>query len=499
MFKVKGKKIIAILCLKNNLSSGPFLAVFSDASMSTKKKSKLSLKKHSPSKPGGGKQNANTILSMFKKQKEKQVIDIDNEADLETDPIRDPIRDPDETLIRDSVRDTFRESQSDTTGEPGSEGDVVITKVESVGSCSSLKSSACKSEVKALTDSKPKLSLSRGKKRKSEGLSEDEFKPSKSKYFSKNSSSDNDSPSRYNLRKSKTYPVIDLSDSEEAVELVTVSGDEKKISKSRTKLYLKKNKTDGDEPTQSERHLKQIPEEMSIDERKVDDDDEKSEKKTIQAKSERKSLRKNTDRCQVKKEHQNIENVIKTPVDDTKCSDLVEKESNNSVDKESATSEIKVKRTESSKTRKKVVITIQDSQSPEKNDKVGKPVETYSIFKPQNLTRDSTKDHSESKTSAAVKKNPLKSKLSTKQKSVAPVISDMLGENNAGADDLKSDIVEKGDEVTEEAEPVFKVPYYLENFRTILDTVLSDKENSRLFSETDMKYITAFNGLEGKS
>ena len=484
--------------LKNNLSSGPFLAVFSDASMSTKKKSKLSLKKHSPSKPGGGKQNANTILSMFKKQKEKQVIDIDNEADLETDPIRDPIRDPDETLIRDSVRDTFRESQSDTTGEPGSEGDVVITKVESVGSCSSLKSSACKSEVKALTDSKPKLSLSRGKKRKSEGLSEDEFKPSKSKYFSKNSSSDNDSPSRYNLRKSKTYPVIDLSDSEEAVELVTVSGDEKKISKSRAKLSLKKNKTDGDEPTQSERHLKQIPEEMSIDERKSDDD-EKSEKKTIQAKKERKPVRKNTDRCQVKKEHQNIENVIKTPVDDTKCSDLVEKESNDIVDKESTTSKIKIKSSEASKQSKKVVITIQDSQSPEKNDKVGKPVETYSIFKPQNLTRDSTKDHSESKTSAAVKKNPLKSKLSTKQKSVPPVISDMLGENNAGADDLKSDIVEKGDEATEEAEPVFKVPYYLENFRTILDTVLTDKENSRLFSENDMKYVTAFNGLEGKS
>ena len=497
MFKVKGKKIIAILCLKNNLSSGPFLAVFSDASMSTKKKSKLSLKKHSPSKPGGGKQNANTILSMFKKQKEKQVIDIDNEADLETDPIRDPIRDPDETLIRDSVRDTFRESQSDTTGEPGSEGDVVITKVESVGSCSSLKSSACKSEVKALTDSKPKLSLSRGKKRKSEGLSEDEFKPSKSKYFSKNSSSDNDSPSRYNLRKSKTYPVIDLSDSEEAVELVTVSGDEKKISKSRTKLSLKENKTDGDEPTQSERHLKQIPEEMSIDERKGDDDDEKSEKKTIQAKSERKSLRKNTDRCQVKKEHQNIENVTKTPIDDTNCSDLVEKESNNIVDKESTTSEIKVQSFESSKKSKKVVITIQDSQSPEKTDEVGKPVETYSIFKPQNLTRDATKDHSEGKNSTAAKKNPLKSKLSMKQKSVPPVISDIVGENNAGADELKSDIVEKDDEATEEAEPVFKVPYYLENFRTILDTVLSDKENSRLFSETDMKYVTAFNGLEG--
>ena len=468
--------------------------------MSTKKKSKLSLKKHSPSKPGGGKQNANTILSMFKKQKEKQVIDIDNEADLETDPIRDPIRDPDETLIRDSVRDTFRESQSDTTGEPGSEGDVVITKVESVGSCSSLKSSACKSEVKALTDSKPKLSLSRGKKRKSEGLSEDEFKPSKSKYFSKNSSSDNDSPSRYNLRKSKTYPVIDLSDSEEAVELVTVSGDEKKISKSRTKLSLKKNKTDGDEPTQSERHLKQIPEEMSIDERKGDDDDEKSEKKTIQAKSERKSLRKNTDRCQVKKEHQNIENVTKTPIDDTNCSDLVEKESNNIVDKESTTSKIKVKSSEPSKKSKKVVITIQDSQSPEKSDKIGKPVETYSIFKPQNLTRDTTKDHSEGKTSAATKKNSLKSKLSTKQKSVPPVISDSVqGENNAGADDLKNDIVEKDEEATEDAEPVFKVPYYLENFRTILDTVLSDKENSRLFSETDMKYITAFNGLEGKT
>ncbi|WAR06947.1 FAN1-like protein [Mya arenaria] len=43
----------------------------------------------------------------------------------------------------------------------------------------------------------------------------------------------------------------------------------------------------------------------------------------------------------------------------------------------------------------------------------------------------------------------------------------------------------------------YRVPYYLENFKTILSNVLEDSENSRLFDEQDMAFIDAFNKQEG--
>ncbi|XP_052808472.1 fanconi-associated nuclease 1-like [Mya arenaria] len=42
----------------------------------------------------------------------------------------------------------------------------------------------------------------------------------------------------------------------------------------------------------------------------------------------------------------------------------------------------------------------------------------------------------------------------------------------------------------------YRVPYYLENFKTILSNVLEDSENSRLFDEQDMAFIDAFNKQE---
>jgi hypothetical protein len=59
-------------------------------------------------------------------------------------------------------------------------------------------------------------------------------------------------------------------------------------------------------------------------------------------------------------------------------------------------------------------------------------------------------------------------------------------------EDVYEDVREDGEKVE------YRVPYYLENFKKILESVLDDKENARLFDEMDMKYITTFNNLDGK-
>ena len=47
-------------------------------------------------------------------------------------------------------------------------------------------------------------------------------------------------------------------------------------------------------------------------------------------------------------------------------------------------------------------------------------------------------------------------------------------------------------------EPLYKVPYYLENFLLILDTVLKDEYYCSLFDEQDQLHITTFQSLSGK-
>lgn len=41
------------------------------------------------------------------------------------------------------------------------------------------------------------------------------------------------------------------------------------------------------------------------------------------------------------------------------------------------------------------------------------------------------------------------------------------------------------------------VPYYLQNFNSIVDTVLSDSDNQQLFSEDDLQYVNIFRNLPG--
>ena len=49
----------------------------------------------------------------------------------------------------------------------------------------------------------------------------------------------------------------------------------------------------------------------------------------------------------------------------------------------------------------------------------------------------------------------------------------------------------------EEEEIVFRTPYYLENFRTIISDVLSYEDNAKLFNDEDRKLIDIFKELTG--
>ena len=44
---------------------------------------------------------------------------------------------------------------------------------------------------------------------------------------------------------------------------------------------------------------------------------------------------------------------------------------------------------------------------------------------------------------------------------------------------------------------MIRTPYYLENFRTILETVLGDEDNVKLYDSKDMATITNFQQLTG--
>ena len=54
----------------------------------------------------------------------------------------------------------------------------------------------------------------------------------------------------------------------------------------------------------------------------------------------------------------------------------------------------------------------------------------------------------------------------------------------------------ESDENSEET--VYRVPYYLENFNAIMKSVFEDDYNVKLFDETDLKHLTAYNSLSGE-
>ena len=507
--------------------------------MSERKKKKLALKKSSSAKLSGTKtgdqQGPNTILSLFRKQREKQVIDIENED-------------------ASSTIDTQAETE-------GSEGDVVITKVESTGPHSLIQTGIKSNKWDSLksSDSKKKLSLSKTRKRKAAGIDtsdehdDDEFKPSKSKYFNKDKPTTStvnklESPGRYNLRKSKTDPVIDLSESDDdlsgikkddvwkdsckdssqkenlLVPVQTASGlnTEKRENKLKSKLSLKKYKTDSD----VQRTTRKFNKEQNVIQIEIDDTDSNDtdiSKRTASksdtdpntgsetAASSNEGTNKKGQHSSQKESRVKDTNLQKKTVDNV-CEDSI-----NLI-------EVHVSPTKSDCVQTQKDDSISHDSQPLKG-KTYTPTATYSIFNPQKGIKQTPKVPSETKlskkASLTVEKKPLvkagknasqkiakeesfgksQNKTSTIKKPIAAkksAVDEVDEDNDDDYDsDSKSDIIGDGKNTTAEGEPVYRVPYYLENFRTILDTVLSDTENTRLFNETDMKYITAFNSLEG--
>ena len=65
------------------------------------------------------------------------------------------------------------------------------------------------------------------------------------------------------------------------------------------------------------------------------------------------------------------------------------------------------------------------------------------------------------------------------------------------AERMHSDATENdGDENSEES--LYRVPYYLENFNVIMKSVFEDDYNMKLFDETDLRHLAAYNNLSGE-
>ncbi|XP_053398104.1 fanconi-associated nuclease 1-like [Mercenaria mercenaria] len=98
--------------------------------------------------------------------------------------------------------------------------------------------------------------------------------------------------------------------------------------------------------------------------------------------------------------------------------------------------------------------------------------------------------------SKANTKNNSKSKSGLKDKKKAQTAEiDIKDKGKTNHDDDDDDNIDASAADSEKTE--YRVPYYLENFKTIMESVLDDEENARLFDDIDMKYITTFNELEG--
>ncbi|KAL3865763.1 hypothetical protein ACJMK2_043119 [Sinanodonta woodiana] len=72
---------------------------------------------------------------------------------------------------------------------------------------------------------------------------------------------------------------------------------------------------------------------------------------------------------------------------------------------------------------------------------------------------------------------------------------------NLSEDETKKVCEQSADsgEVSTDPKVLYRVPYYLENFKTILHHVLQDEDNVRLFNEDDLQHINAFNNLTESS
>lgn len=68
---------------------------------------------------------------------------------------------------------------------------------------------------------------------------------------------------------------------------------------------------------------------------------------------------------------------------------------------------------------------------------------------------------------------------------------------NVGAKGEGGTVTEQGEEETEKNE--YRIPYYLEYFHVILQSVMADEYYTRLFNEDDFSTINKFQELPGAS
>lgn len=152
----------------------------------------------------------------------------------------------------------------------------------------------------------------------------------------------------------------------------------------------------------------------------------------------------------------------------------------------------------------------------------------------QSIEQKQSAKHAESKPKRVTKRRPAKTAVekesvkksnNVKQLSVARGLSEIKGnsdkkmvtekaklnkaDSNASSEqaaddddnDVEDDDLDKDDEDSGDYSGKFeyRVPYYLENFKTVLTSVLDDKEYLKLFDEMDMKHIDTFHALPGKT
>lgn len=75
--------------------------------------------------------------------------------------------------------------------------------------------------------------------------------------------------------------------------------------------------------------------------------------------------------------------------------------------------------------------------------------------------------------------------------------SSLINENSI-APQSDANVDNSQTDTDKDSQSVFRVPYYLENFKVILASVLDDKDYVTLFNEEDMKCIEAFQALSGE-
>lgn len=149
---------------------------------------------------------------------------------------------------------------------------------------------------------------------------------------------------------------------------------------------------------------------------------------------------------------------------------------------------------QTSETVKRITGTSKRNQINEKTLHTSKVENTEKVVKRKSYTCTQVTD-SENKDSSGSKSNATKQggdddrDIRVNQEDVRKISSDSASVN---------DLTEASTLGTEQDDEI-KTPYYLENFKLMLETVMLDKFDKELFNDEDMKIIEKFNCISGKS